>query len=125
MNFKPFVLAIATGIATFLIVGAGIATLVQPWIELSVFVGIPVGLVAGTIATALVALGLGDVPSVQRHRIAAAFAAFAVGFLVVLVAGSVILGLSLSMLVGVSIGLIAALGTYFRRPMIAPSDVHA
>lgn len=126
MNFKSFVLALAAGIATFLIVGAGVATLVQPWIEFSVFVGIPVGLVAGAIAAVLVALGLGDAAPVERRRLAATFGAFAVGFLIVLVAGSVAtLGLTLSMLVGVVVGTIAALGTYLREPKVARPDVQA
>ncbi len=126
MNFKSIGLTLAAGLATFLIVTIAVAAFIEPWIEFSLFVGIPAGLVTGAVAAALVALGFGDDAPAQRRRLAISFAAFAAGFLVVLVVGSVAnLGISLLILAGVGVGILAALGTYLREPKPKQPQIQA
>ncbi|WP_336364981.1 hypothetical protein [Halalkalicoccus salilacus] len=96
MNRKLFGLALAAGVATFLIVGVAITEFAQPWVEFSLFLGIPVGFVAGAFTAAAVYFGLADDELAQRRHIAGAFARFGVVFLVVLIALGSLLNLGVT-----------------------------
>lgn len=47
MRSRSIGAALVAGIATFLVVGVAVTELAFAWIEFSLFVGVPVGLVAG------------------------------------------------------------------------------
>lgn len=46
---RPLVIAVGTGFTIFLLVAAIVSSLVEAYVEFSVFVGIPVGFIAGTL----------------------------------------------------------------------------
>ncbi len=57
MTLKSVLVSLSLGIVAFLVVGILVTELVSPWIEFSLFVGIPAGIVAGVVvalATTLV-----------------------------------------------------------------------
>jgi len=83
MDARTLALALAAGLATFLVVGAAVTEFALRWIEFSLFVGLPVGLVAGVTAAATVVLGSGDEASARSRRVAVAVGAFGVAFLLV------------------------------------------
>lgn len=115
MNLKTLALVFGAAIATFLLVGIAVTELVQPWIEFSLFVGIPAGILAGAIAGALVALGLQTDAPDQRKRVAQSFAAFGLVFLAVVVGVNLAgLGMLISTLAGVVVGSFASIGVYLR-----------
>lgn len=121
MNFKSFTLALLAGIASFLVVGIAVTAFLETWIEFSLFVGLPMGLVAGAAVAGTVYLGLADdIPS-QDRRVAFAFGTFGIGFLgamaIAVVAGS---PLTLSIGVGLIVGIAAALGGYLLGPKTPP-----
>jgi hypothetical protein len=67
--------------------------------------------------------GFGDDAPAQRRRIARSFAAYAAKFLVVLGAGSVAnLGVWLSILADVVIGILVAIGAHVREPRSKPKQ---
>lgn len=108
--------AIVAGTATFLIVGIAGTALARPWIELSMFLALPVGAVAGAIAAGLVFLSMGAA-SARRRRVALSFTAFTVGFLLALVVGGAAnIGGTPSVLAGVVVGLLVAISTYLLAP---------
>ena len=115
MNLKVFGLALAAGVATFIVAGVAVTELLQSRIEFSLLVGLPVGLVAGSLAAAVVARGVNEGEPPQRRRLATAFGAFGAGFLVVLFVGIVLsLGTIISIVIGVAVGIIVAFASYFR-----------
>lgn len=79
------------------------------------FVGIPAGLVAGAVAAAAVALGLGEDKSARRRRVATSVGVFGIGFLATLavlaIAGQ---GLVVSTGAGLAVGVVAAVVGYRR-----------
>lgn len=80
-------MAAAAGIATFLLVGVAVTDLLAQNVGFSLFVGGPVGLIAGAIAATVVYLGLdADRPTVER-RPALAFGAFGTALVVAFVVG--------------------------------------
>jgi ABC-type antimicrobial peptide transport system permease subunit len=81
MHARTLALAVAAGLAAFLAVGAAVTEVALRWIEFSLFVGLPVGGVAGVTAAALVALGSGDEASDRQRAVGAAVGAFGVAFL--------------------------------------------
>lgn len=115
MNMKSLSFALVAGIAAFVLVGVAVTALLEPRIEFSVFLGIPAGLVAGAIAAGAVYLGLGDDVPAERYRVALAFGMFGAGLLVSLVvlafAGQ---GITLSIVAGIVVGLVAAAVGYLR-----------
>lgn len=122
MNLKSLALALVAGIAAFLVVGIAVTALLEPTIEFSVFLGIPTGLVAGAIAAGGVYLGLGDDVPAERRRVALAFGLFGAGLLVTLVVlAAVGQGLTLSIIAGIVVGLVAAVVGYLRGPKIPPA----
>jgi len=118
MNFRSVSLALLSGIAVFLIVGAAVTGLAQPWIEFSLFVGIPAGLASGAFAAAAVYLGLADDTPVGRRRVAGSIAAFGASFVLVLVVLSWIgtIGVVTAILGSVVVALAVAVVTYLRGP---------
>lgn len=114
MQGRTIGLALAAGVAAFLVVGVAATEAVSGWIEFSVFVGIPVGLVAGAGAAAVVFLRLED-PDPGRRRPALAVAGFGVGFVLALVVAAGVLGLRNSVaipaagVVGILAGAVAVL----------------
>lgn len=115
MNLKIFGLALAAGVATFIVAGVAVTELLQPRIEFSLLVGLPVGLVAGSLAAAVVAWGVNEGEPPQRRRLATAFGAFGAGFLVVLFAGILLpLGTTITIGIGVGVGILVAIVSYFR-----------
>ncbi|WP_253737294.1 hypothetical protein [Halohasta salina] len=117
MTLKTLGYAFAAGIAAFLVVGVTVTELVGAWIEFSLFVGLPAGIVAGALVAAAVSYGLGDgVPS-RRRRLAGSVAGFGVGFLVAVVAlGVAGVGVVSSMVAAFGVGLVAAVVRYLRAP---------
>ncbi|WP_276255270.1 hypothetical protein [Halomontanus rarus] len=115
---KRIVLALGAGIAAFLIGGVTVTEVARPWIEFSLFLGIPTGLALGTVVAAAVSLGLADDAPPRRHRIAVSLAGFGVSFLVTLVVlgGLVNIGAILALVVSFAAGLVAAAVIHLRRP---------
>jgi hypothetical protein len=122
MHPRSIALALVAGIATLAAVGIAVTALLEPTVEFSVFVGFPAGVVAGALAAAVVSLRVGDDSPADRRRVALAFGAFGVGFLVTLlglaVAGQ---GVVLSTVVGLLVGLLAAVVGYRRGPKAPPA----
>lgn len=122
MNLKSLSLALIAGVAAFLVVGIAVTALLESYIAFSVFLGIPAGLVAGAIAAGGVYLGLGDDVPAERRRVALAFGLFGAGLLVTLVvlaaAGQ---GVTLSIVAGIVVGLVAAVVGYLRGAKIPPA----
>ena len=116
MRLKSLSLALLAGIAAFLIVGAAVTEFAQSWIEFSLFLGIPVGLVTGAFTAAAVYLGLADDAPVNRRRVAVSFAAFGVGFLIALVVFGWLLniGVTTALIVSVVVALAVAVVAYLR-----------
>ena len=118
MDLKSVVLAAVAGVAAFVVVGVATTELVAPWIEFSVFVGIPAGVVAGTVATVGVYLGLADDAPAQRRRVAVSVAGFGVVFLTVLFAGAGVfeMGVLAALGLGAVLGVAAAVVSYRQTP---------
>nr|WP_240792398.1 hypothetical protein [Salarchaeum sp. JOR-1] len=115
MNRKLLGLTLAAGVATFLIVGVVVTELLQSRIEFSLLVGLPVGVVAGATAAGLVAWGTNRGAPAGRRRLATAFGTFGAGFLVVVVAGSLLhIGTGTSIVIGVGVGSAVAVASYLR-----------
>lgn len=117
MNGKSLGLALTAGVATFLIVGVAITEFAQPWVEFSLFLGIPVGFVAGAFTAAAVYFGLADDELAQRRHIAGAFVGFGVVFLIVLIALGSLLNLGVTFALGIAfvVGMLVGIGAYVRE----------
>lgn len=113
MDFRDIGIGAAAGLAVFVVVGALVTELALPYIEFSLFVGIPVGLVAGLTAFAFVTLGLADDVAPRHRRAALAVGTFGGVFLLVFVVEAVVLGtrnsvaLPVAAVVGVGAGAFA------------------
>ena len=118
MTVRSLVLALAAGIAAFLVVGIAVAEFTQPWIEFSLFVGIPAGIAAGAFTAAAVYLGLAEDAPARRRRLAGTFAAFNVGFLLGLVVLGFVgnLGVVMAIVGSIVLGLVVATVGYLRGP---------
>ncbi|MFD1641534.1 hypothetical protein [Halohasta litorea] len=117
MTLKPLVYALAAGLAVFLAVGVAVTELASAWIEFSLFVGLPAGIVAGTAAAAAVTFGLSGGADRRLRHIASGLAGFGVGFLLAVIGlGALGVGVVLSMGVAVVVGLVAAVVGYLRGP---------
>lgn len=116
MNFKTLTFTIGAGIAAFLFVGVAVTEFMQQWIEFSLFLGIPAGLVAGAFTAGAVYLGLSSEAPPQRRRVAGAFGAFGSGFLVALLSLAFIgqMGMAIAITVSVVLALLFALFVYLR-----------
>lgn len=118
MDFKSVTLALLSGIAAFLIVGVAVTEFAQSWVEFSLFLGIPAGIVTGAFTVAAVYLGLANDAPVGRRRIAGAFAAFGVSFIVALVVlGWIVnIGVTTAIVSSVVVALVVAAVAYLRGP---------
>jgi hypothetical protein len=115
MNARTLGIGLAAGLAVFVVVGALVTELAAPAIEFSLFVGLPVGGVAGLTAFALVSLGLADDAPRGRRRAAVGAGAFGVVFLLVFVVEAIALStppsiaLPVAAIVGVGVGVVTFL----------------
>lgn len=118
MTLKSLGLALAAGITAFLVVVVAVTEIAQPWIEFSLFLGIPAGIVAAAFTAAAVYLGLADDAPAGRRRIAGTFGAFGVAYLAALVVlgGIVDIGTALAIVVSAGIALVVAAVAYVRGP---------
>lgn len=123
MNYRLLGLTLAAGLATFFVVGVAVTELLQSRIAFSLLVGLPAGLVAGAFAASLVAWGVTEGAPAQRRRLATAFGTFGLGFLVVLVAGSLLsVGVTISIVIGVGVGVVIAIASYLRATGETPAQ---
>lgn len=125
MTFKTLTLALAAGIATFLVVAVAVTELLAGRIEFSLFVGLPAGLLAGAVAAALVALGLETDAPPERHRIAMAAGGFGAAFLLVLALGAGLfdVGTVLALALAAIVALLVAVTTYVRGQVSLPREL--
>ncbi|WP_436928040.1 hypothetical protein [Halosimplex amylolyticum] len=114
MRIRTLALALAAGLAAFLAVGVAVTEVALRWIEFSLFVGLPVGLLAGLTAVALVVVGLGTEASHLLRRIAVMFATFGVFFLLVLVVtvGAFSVRNSHALVLAGAVGVISGVGAF-------------
>lgn len=103
MSLRSLGLALAAGVAAFLLVGVAVTELALAWIEFSLFVGLPAGLAAGAFVAAAVYLGLAEDAPARRRRVAVTAGGFGVGFLVVLVLIAVVVDLGVVSSLGVAL----------------------
>lgn len=117
MNAKSVGVALAAGIAIFLIIGVAITELAQSWIEFSLFLGIPAGFAAGAFTAVAVYLGLADNAPAHRRRITGAFAGSGTVFLVVLIVLGGLLNLGVTLALGIAfvVGFLTGIGVYVRE----------
>lgn len=115
MTLKSLGLALAAGIAAFLLVAVAVTELAQPWVAFSLFLGLPAGLVAGAVVVTLVAFSAGD-DDPRRRRLALSSGVFGAVFLgVLVVAGGLLeVGTVVSLVLAAVVGAVAALGSYLR-----------
>lgn len=114
MNARAVVLAVAAGIAAFLLSAIAVIELLLPTMEFSVFVALPVGLFVGAAVTALVLFAYGD--DGGSRALANAVGTFAIAFLLAFAALLFVVGIGavVSLLVAVIVGVIAALAVAVR-----------
>lgn len=118
-TWRLIVLVPSTFFATALLVGGAVSALLEPWIEFSLFLGIPAGLLAGVVAAGGVAAGFVVENSPVRTQIAMGVAGFSLAFL--LSFGGVLLvldaGVVISLGLSVVLGLVGGVFAYVRsRP---------
>jgi hypothetical protein len=117
MDGRAIGAALVSGLAAFVAVGAAVTEAALAWIEFSLFVGLPVGALAGVVTAVGVYLGLArDAPN-RRRTIAIATGAFGAVFLGVLLLAAVAadLGVATSLAVGGVLGAVAAAGAVISR----------
>ncbi|SER44693.1 hypothetical protein [Natrinema salaciae] len=124
MSIRSGGLALVAGSAAFLIAGVTVTEFAHQWIEFSLFIGIPAGIVAGVVTSAAVYIGLADNSPAQRQRIASAVAGFGVVFLggLLLLGGVLSLGVTLALSIAFVGALLAGTGVYVRRPKRRETD---
>ena len=113
MRARDIGLALTAGIAAFLLVGVLVTELAAARIEFSLFLGIPVGLVAGIATAAFVIVRLGN-PDPAKRRVAQASGGFGVVFIGVLrlLAGGLSVRNSLALPIAAVAAVVGALITY-------------
>lgn len=114
MRLRNVAVVIASGLAGFLVAGVLATEVATPYIEFSLFVGIPVGIVVGVATAAIVAVGLGPTAEPGRRRVALSLGTFGVVFLVVLfgVAGGLGTGTVIALVAATVAGLVGAVAAY-------------
>ncbi|WP_436909379.1 hypothetical protein [Halosimplex marinum] len=118
MHARTLAVALAAGLATFLAVGAAVTEFALRWIGFSLFVGLPVGFVAGVTAAALVLVGSGDRVPTRSRRVAVAVGAYGVTFLLTLAVtvGAFSLPNSRALTLAAFVAVLTAAGTYVLDP---------
>jgi hypothetical protein len=111
MQDRSIGLVLATGFATFLVVGIAAAEIAGHWLGAPPIVGLPIGAIAGAAATATVAVGLSESLPDRTRRLTAGFAGLSIGFVVGAVAADILLhiGQSSSIAVGAAVGVLYGL----------------
>ncbi|MHB9285895.1 hypothetical protein ACKVMT_02510 [Halobacteriales archaeon Cl-PHB] len=117
MTGRTLGLSLAAGLAAFLLVGAAVTEFALRWVEFSLFVGLPAGLIAGVAMTAAVYWGLAADAPTRRHRVAVAAAAFGVTFVAVLVVVAAVLrpGVVASLVGAALVATLVAVGLLVRE----------
>lgn len=112
MRLRTIVLALIAAIGAFLVVGLSVIEL-TPEIEFSIFLALPIGLLAALVAAALVILVIGS-PSRARRQVIMIFCAFGTGFVIAAVTGVGIGdGITMALIVGGIVGLGLAGGVWY------------
>jgi hypothetical protein len=108
--------ALAAGVGAFLVVTVAVTELLLPRIEFSILVGLPVGLFAGALTTALVLWQLGRGTDPTRRGLAMGMAAFGGVMLGVIALSALLLdlGLVFAIGVGVALGLVVGAGVFVQ-----------
>ena len=116
MGLHTVLSALVSGIAAFLVVGVAVTELLGSVVGFSLFVGIPVGVLAAVVVAAFVLVGSRPGAAGGRRRAALAVSGFSVTFLVVAVLG-VLLGFrnSVALLVAAVLGAFVAVGSYLLQ----------
>lgn len=116
MRARTLGYAAGAGIATFLVVFVAVSEVLLPYIEFSVLVGIPAGLVAGSLAAAFVLTQTGQKANSTRRGLARALGTFGVVLLVAFALALVLqLSATISIVVATAIGLLAGAGVFVRN----------
>jgi hypothetical protein len=119
VNYGRLTLALAAGVAAFVLVGAGVTELVAPRIAFSAIVGLPAGGLAGLLTAVLVVV-LFRRGTNRRRRLARVLGGVGVGFLIGGLAGLAVgLRVSRSLLAGVAVGGVFGVVTLLGRGPIA------
>lgn len=115
MHARNVLLAAVTGFAGFMLATVAVTALLEPRIEFSIFVGLPVGILVGLVVTWYVYSRLTRDQSGGR-RTATALVAAAVGFVVgFAIPATVGVGLTISMTVAVATAVVAGLVSYWQE----------
>ncbi|USZ66663.1 hypothetical protein NGM10_07870 [Halorussus salilacus] len=124
MTRRTALLALATGLSAFLVVGVAVTELLSARIWPSLLVGIPVGIAAGLAGAAFVYGGLVPESPRPRRRFAVAAAGFGVAFLAVLPVAALGLGVrnTVALVLAGGVGAVVALAAY-ARPSVVESRV--
>lgn len=116
MRIRTLGYAAAAGIATFLVVFVVVSEALLPYIEFSVLVGIPAGLFVGVLVAAFVLTQLGKEDDRTRRGIAYALGAFGVTLLIVFVLATTLqVGVTISLLGAVIVGVLVGIGVFVRH----------
>lgn len=116
MNARNALLAAVTGFAGFMLATVGVTALLEPRIEFSVLVGLPVGVVAGMLLTWLVYTRLTS-PEGSGRRGAIALVAGGIAFVAAMALTVIVdVGLTLSISIATGVTLAIAIGTYWQDP---------
>lgn len=115
MQARHALLAAVAGFAGFMLATVAITAALEPRIEFSVLVGLPIGILVGLATTWYVYSRLAR-SEPGSGRVATALVAAAVGFVLgMALPATVGVGLSVSMLVAVSLALVAGLVSYWQE----------
>lgn len=128
MQLRTPLLALAAGIATTLLVGAGVTEALLSSIAFSAIVGLPVGIAAGLVVGSLVLILLvgRDTPARQRHA-ATAIGVFGASMLAIFAIAVFVFDVSPSaaLLVSAIAGALVAVGTFAWLEQSDSRSVHA
>jgi hypothetical protein len=123
MKLRVVGYALAAGVGVFLVATVAVSELLLSRIEFSILVGLPVGLFAGALTTALVLLQLGRGTDPTRRGLAMGAAAFGGALLGVFAVSALLLnhGLLFALGIGVGFGLVVGAGVFAQ---VRNEDAH-
>lgn len=115
MKLRGILIAALAGLAAFIIVGVTVTEVTAEWIEFSLFVGIPAGVVAGVAVALVVYLGMSSDAPRFRRRVALGLGTFGGTFLLALIVGIILNAPTVMLLmVATAIGAIAGMLAFIR-----------